>query len=364
MIRLTGLGRKIALRMSLVTLAVLGISALGAFGLYSWVFQNFPGAVAAPSAWTPQRIDYVAFAGFGVLALAVAVVAGIQLARRIVIPLTSLAEAASRIADGDLSARAVAGDRSLGETADLVDDFNVMAARLEVLAEGMATWNASIAHELRTPVTILQGRLQGVADGVFEMDAALVASLLKQVGGLALLVEDLRVVSLADSGRLQLQKEMVDLAVVIGDLRPMVEPGLILAGMTVEWSLSPVKVHCDPARIRQSVLALVENARRHAVPGPLRIVVGADAGGAMVRVEDSGPGLSPGFAAVAFAPFRQAADSVEGSGLGLSVVRVVAEAHGGTASHRPCSQGGSIFEIALPSDRAFQAGFRPSKQQA
>lgn len=350
MIRLTGLGGKIALRMSLVTLAVLGISALGAFGLYSWVFQNFPGAVAAPDAWAPQAVDYIAFAAFGLVALAFTAVAGVQLARRIVIPLASLAEAARRVADGDLSARAVAGDRSLGETADLVDDFNAMAARLEVLAEGMATWNASIAHELRTPVTILQGRLQGVADGVFAMDEAMVASLLKQVGGLALLVEDLRVVSLADSGRLQLQRETVDLAAVVGDLRPMAEPGLILAGMTLDWALSPVRVRCDPARVRQAVLALVENARRHAVPGTLRIAVQARAGQAAVSVEDAGPGLSPAFAAVAFAPFRRASEATEGSGLGLSVVRVVAEAHGGTAGYRQGISGGSLFEILLPKD--------------
>lgn len=353
---LTGLGRKIALRMSLLTLTVLVISALGAFGLYSWVFQNVPGAVAAPDAWAPQSVDYVAFAVFGALALAFAVVAGVQLARRIVIPLASLAQAARRVADGDLSARAVAGDRSLGETADLVDDFNAMAARLEMLAEGMATWNASIAHELRTPVTILQGRLQGVADGVFAMDEALVASLLKQVGGLALLVEDLRVVSLADSGRLQLQKETVDLAVVIGDLRPLVGPGLVQAEMTVEWALSSVHVRCDPARVRQAALALVENARRHADPGRLRIAVESRSGVAVVSVEDAGPGLSPSFAAVAFAPFRRASEDTEGSGLGLSVVRVIAETHGGTARHRLGASGGSLFEIILPGE----AGFRSS----
>lgn len=351
MIRLTGLGRKIALRMSLVTLAVLGVSALGAFGLYSWVFQNFPGAVPAPDAWAPQPLDYVAFVAFGLLCLGFAAVAGVQLARRIVIPLTSLAETARRISDGDLSARAAAGDRSLGETADLVDDFNAMAARLEVLAEGMVVWNASIAHELRTPVTILQGRLQGAADGVFTLDGALVASLLKQVKGLALLVEDLRVVSLADSGRLQLQSETADLSDIVNDLRPVIEPGLVQAGLRPEWRLSPVFADCDPVRIGQAVLALLENARRHAQPGLLRVSVRHSGEAAAVSVEDTGPGLSPAFAAVAFAPFRRDSDKTEGSGLGLSVVRVVAEAHGGTALYRRGDLGGSIFEIIIPAAR-------------
>lgn len=346
--RFDGLGWKIAVRMAGATLAVLAATTLGAFGLYSWVFQNVPGVVASPDDWAPETLDYLAFAAFGALALTFAAAAGVQLARRIVIPLASLAQAARRITAGDLSARASAGDRSPGETADLVADFNAMAERLETLAEGMRTWNASIAHELRTPVTILQGRLQGVSDGVFVMDEALTASLLKQVGGLALLVEDLRVVSLADSGRLQLQKTPANLAAVIADLRPMVEPRLAEAGMSTEWRLAPVVLNCDPVRIRQAVLALVENACRHAVPGPLWITVETRDDEAVVRVEDSGPGLTSDFAVAAFAPFRRGSDQGGGSGLGLSVVRVIAEAHGGSALYRAGDLGGAAFEILLP----------------
>lgn len=350
---LTGLGRKIALRMSLVTLAVLAISALGTFALYSWVFENFPEAVASPSAWKPQPIDYAAFAASGVIALLVAVVAGGQLARRIVIPLTSLAETARRIAEGDLSARAAAGDRSLGETADLVDDFNAMAGRLESLAESMTLWNASIAHELRTPVTILRGRLQGAADGVFAMEPAMIASLLKQVEGLGRLIEDLRVVSLADGGRLPLQPQRIDLAEVIGDLRGAVEPGLIEQGFEVEWRLAPAEAVGDPMRLQQAALALIENARRHAAPGDLVrgvLVIATDAheDGVRLGVEDSGPGLSEAFEPFAFDPFRRASGDGEGSGLGLAVVRVIAETHGGRAAYRTGARGGSVFEIILP----------------
>lgn len=345
---LTGLGRKIALRMSLVTLAVLAISALGTFALYSWVFENFPEAVASPSAWKPQPIDYAAFAASGVIALLVAVVAGGQLARRIVIPLTSLAETARRIAEGDLSARAAAGDRSLGETADLVDDFNAMAGRLESLAESMTLWNASIAHELRTPVTILRGRLQGAADGVFAMEPPMIASLLKQVEGLGRLIEDLRVVSLADGGRLPLQPQHIDLAEVIGDLRGAVEPGLIEQGFEVEWRLAPAEAVGDPMRLQQAALALIENARRHAGPGFLIIATDAREDGVRLSVEDAGPGLSEAFEPFAFDPFRRASGDGEGSGLGLAVVRVIAETHGGRAAYRAGARGGSVFEIILP----------------
>lgn len=347
--RRAGLGRKIAVRMALVTLSGLAISALCAFFLYSWVFQNHPDAVAPAHEWVPQTVDYLVIAASAAAAIGIAVIAGIQLARRIVLPLTSLAEAARNIADGDLSARAVVDDRSLGETAVLVDDFNLMAGRLEALAQGMVTWNAAIAHELRTPVTILKGRLQGVWDGVFEMDEATLTSLLKQVDGLARLVEDLRVVSLADSGHLRLKLEVVDLAQVIGELRDAVEPGLATAGFSTEWSLAPAVALCDPVRLRQATLALVENARVHATPGPLTIGTGVTADTLWIRVEDSGPGLAAGLETRIFNPFQRQAGATAGSGLGLAVVRVVAEAHEGVANYRPGASGGSTFELAIPS---------------
>lgn len=345
MIRGAGLGRKIAVRMALVTLCGFAIAALCAFFLYIWVFENHPNAVAPPGDWVPQTIDYLAIAASLGVAILIALVAGEQLARRIVLPLNALAEAARRIADDDLTARAVVDDRSLGEVAVLVDDFNRMAGRLEGLAKGMVDWNASIAHELRTPVTILKGRLQGVADGVFEADDRTLTSLLRQVDGLARLVEDLRIVSLADSGHLDLRLEFVDLAEVVGDLREAVEAGLIAAGFTVDWRLDPVLLACDPTRMRQAALALIENARAHATPGPLVIRTEAAAGLARFSVQDSGPGVPAGSEAAVFQPFHRARAQTPGSGLGLAVVRAVAEAHGGRAHLSPGAAGGSVFVI-------------------
>jgi two-component system sensor histidine kinase AdeS len=348
--RLTGLGRKIALRMSVVALVGIAISAVGSFVLYSWVFENYPDAVAPADAWIPQPIDYLAFAASGVIAIVIAVVVSVQLARRIVLPLTSLAESARRIAGGDLTARAIAGDRSLGETAELVDDFNAMAARLEALSTRMTTWNAAIAHELRTPVTILNGRLDGVADGLFVLDASLLAVLRNQVRGLARLIEDLRVVSLADSGHLDVQLELTDLAVVVGDLRALVDPMLTEGGFSPVWNLQPALFRCDATRIRQAVLALIENARRHATPGRLEICTAAEGAGATIAVADQGPGLDPGLSTEIFDPFRRGGEDRDGSGLGLAVVRVIAEAHGGSAHHRANATGGSTFEIVLDGD--------------
>ncbi len=118
-------------------------------------------------------------------------------------PLNSVAASLRRLADGDLDARTVAPDQSLGEAALLVDDFNSMANRLKRMAEEQAFWNAAIAHELRHAADHLARPPAGLAEGVFEPDTAQFYSLLTQVEGLTRLVEDLRVVGLGDSGYLR-----------------------------------------------------------------------------------------------------------------------------------------------------------------
>ncbi|HAC00941.1 ATP-binding protein [Brevundimonas naejangsanensis] len=346
--RPSGLGRKIALRMVIVAMCGFTLAAFSAFFIYNWVFENYPGSVAAPDDWIPHTSDYLVIVLAVIAALAVAVFAGMQLARGIVLPLHSLAQAARSIADGDLKARASVRDGAAIETTALVADFNHMAAQLEALSSDMVTWNAAIAHELRTPVTILKGRLQGVSDGVFEMDAATLSSLLRQIDGLARLVEDLRVVSLADSGRLGLQKELVDLAQVVGELKTVSEPALKASGFRLSWRLTSVMLMADPTRLRQAVLALVENARIHATPSDLAIEVFQSGDWAVIRVADSGPGVPPGAERLVFQAFQRKTAATEGSGLGLAVVRAIAQAHDGQAEVAHAETGGAVFSIKLP----------------
>ncbi len=342
------LGRRIAVRTALVILGVLGLSAAGAFALYGWVFENYPDAVASPQAWRPQSVDYVALASAAVVALIGATVAGLQLARRLVMPLTSLSGAARAIADGDLSARAMAGDRSFSETADLVDDFNLMAVRLETLAADMTTWNASIAHELRTPVTIVKGRLQAAADGVLPLDREMILTLLKPVDALGRLIEDLRVVSLADSGRLQLRLTPQDLAQRLDDVRALIGAEAEAEGYPITWTTPATMVVCDGDRIQQAVLALLDNVRRHADPGPVSVSLTADERFAVIAVEDSGPGLPDAMTRSVFTAFKHGSGENGGTGLGLAAVRAIAEAHGGSARYLTGARLGSRIEIRIP----------------
>lgn len=301
----------------------------------------------------PTGTDLLLYAIIAFIALVVAGVGAIKLASRILFPINSLAESARRIADGDLSARALPGDKSLGETAHLVTDFNTMAERLQVMASNMATWNAVIAHELRTPLTVLRGGLQGIADGIFVPDEQRIKGLLLQAEALTRLVEDLRVVTLANNNRLGLKVERLAISTEIRAVVESIGPSLAEAGFTVRLTVFDIAIDADGMRVRQALLALLENARRYANRGQIEISTLICGNQLLIRVEDEGPGLTPEFAQRAFEPFTRPeaarSRSSGGSGLGLSVVRAIAEAHGGTAAYRRSTTlGGSAFELFLP----------------
>lgn len=348
-----GLGRQVALSMGLG--AVIGVLAsyLGIYLLYLTAFNFFPSLMPQDCEGTPlpTATELIVLAAIALLVLLIVVTMALRLAGRIIAPLDSVAGAARRIAKGDLGARAEADDELPGEAALLVSDFNSMAARLEATAKDIVIWNAQIAHELRTPLTILRGRLIGLIDGVFAPDEMLFRRLLGQVDGLSRLVEDLRVVSLVDSGQLRLERRKVDVAREVADLAGLVEPGLVQAGFTLVTSMNAGHAFLDMTRIRQALLALVDNAQRHAEPCELRIEVVIQESEVGIRVVDRGPGLPEQFEKDAFKLFARGTQSGEnikpGSGLGLSVVHAIAKAHGGSAKYG--AGGGSYwFTITLP----------------
>lgn len=347
----SGLSRQILVSMATVSVIVAMLVFWGSYAAVAVVYTYFPSMVSEDS-WLPSGGDYMALAILVVAALAIACLVALKLAGRLLVPLNSLAESARKIAAGDLSARAVPGDHSLGETATLVSDFNDMAQKLQVMTANMTDWNAAVAHELRTPLTILRGRLQGILDGVFPADEKTLRNLLLQIDGLSRLADDLRLVSLAEGGRMELQIEPVPLAAQIRIVADLAGPGLSEGGFTLQLQLADLIVPVDAVRTRQALLALLDNARRYANPGPIEIVLEQRGKYAVIRVEDHGPGLAAEFAKQAFAPFSRADNSRSrssgGSGLGLSVVDAIAKAHGGKASYHNSSVGGAVFEMSFP----------------
>ncbi|OLP43008.1 ATP-binding protein [Rhizobium oryziradicis] len=344
-----GLSRQILLAMSAVTVIAGLLVFFGTYLAFSIIFYFSPWNEDENGLLTGT--DFLVLSGLIFLALIMAAIASVRLARRILEPLESLAQSARRIKDGDLSARATPGDHSLGETAHLVADFNAMAQRLQDMAADVTLWNAMIAHELRTPLTILKGRLQGIIDGVFEPDECSLQSLILQVDSLARLVEDLRTVTLADSGHLDLHIEPIRLQDEIQNLTHVMEPELNAAGFQLTLDLDDIVVRADALRIRQALLALITNARRYAVRGTIEITLSEENQLAIICVSDEGPGLPSDLEPWAFEPFKRGAHAgfseASGNGLGLSVVRAIVEAHGGTIKYRRSSKGGATFEISL-----------------
>ncbi|RIV82343.1 sensor histidine kinase [Aurantiacibacter xanthus] len=350
---LKGLGRHVALSMGLGAFMGVLSSYLGIYLLYLAAYSFYPNLLPKEDngILLPTTPELLVLALVAALVLLVTITMALRLAGRIVAPLASVAQAARRISEGDLTARAQADDDLPGEAALLVSDFNSMADRLEEIAHDVITWNAQIAHELRTPLTILRGRLLGMIDGVFSPDDAQLHRLLKQVEGLSRLVEDLRIVSLLDSGEMRLERIEVDLAREIAEFGELVEPGLVEAGFSLTISPAPGKAVLDMTRIRQALLALVDNAQRHANPCDLCVEASMHADTVEIRVVDQGPGLPDDFARDAFKLFAQGKQteggSRAGSGLGLSVVQAIAKAHGGSAFYGVDGQA-CFFALSVP----------------
>ncbi|RIH81794.1 Signal transduction histidine-protein kinase BaeS [Meiothermus luteus] len=282
------------------------------------------------------------------------VLVALVFARRMAQPIEAISEAAGRLAQGDLSARAPV-PRGEDEVARLARNFNHMAASLERLEAERKAMIADIAHELRTPLTVMQGRLEAIQDGVMPLEMAEVDRLHHQTQLLSRLVEDLRTLSLADAGRLNLVLRELDLAEHVRRLAHTFQAALEAKRIELELRLpaQPILVQADADRLAQVVTNLMTNALAH-TPAGGRIVleVAAQAAHAVLRIRDSGPGIPEEALGRVFDRFYRAeasrSRSTGGSGLGLAIVKALVELHGGWVGARNHPEGGALFELCLP----------------
>ena len=181
-------------------------------------------------------------------------------------PLRSLSKAARQVAEGDLSARVgirkgkVQLALQRGEVNRLLYDFNAMATSLERLETERLATTAAVAHELRTPIAVLRAHLAALRDGVFELDKDELPLLIQQTDLLTRLVDDLRYLSLADAGKLELMLAPCDLSALVREVVASFEAHAAAQEVRLENVLESVKIVGDAARLRQVVSNLLDNA--------------------------------------------------------------------------------------------------------
>ncbi len=301
---------------------------------------------------------YVSVLVCGLLSALICSVIGIYLARKIARPLEQLTLAAEGLKSGDFSVRIAEPHTSTAEVKSLIESFNALATSLETMEERLQFNNMAVAHELRTPLTILRGSMQGMVDGIFPMDAKTVASLLLQVEGLSRLVEDLRTLSLAIGQKLVMDRERFDLAELVETVFDAAKPMLEASKLVVVKDMKPIEAFADGQRIRQAILALLENACRYAAGGGmLRCQTERTMDGFVaIRILDDGPGFPEDMCEADVDPFWRGDTSrsraTGGTGLGLSVVRAIAVAHGGKLELGNRPGGGAVVSVLLPHEPA------------
>ncbi len=270
--------------------------------------------------------------------------------RRAGLPLAELMDAVGHVAAGDYAVRV--DPRGPGGIRRLVAAFNEMVERLATADERRRRLLADVTHELRTPLTVVQGQLEGAIDGVYPRDEEHLRAILDETRHMARIIEDLRTLSLAESGALSLTREAVAIGEIVDDAVEAYRGQADAAGVTlaaaVEQRLPLVDV--DTTRVRQVLENLLSNALRYTPRGG-RIDVTAvhdRADAVAVSVSDTGRGIPPADLGRVFDRFQRAADS-QGTGLGLSIARDLVRAHGGEIAVESDGEGrGATFRFTLP----------------
>jgi signal transduction histidine kinase len=282
--------------------------------------------------------------------IALATASGALLARRLARPLHQLARAARRLGKGARNTRAEA-IRGPREVRDLAAAFDSMAADLQRQDQLRRGLTATVAHELRTPLSILQAQTVALSEGVIDWTPEVAGSFAEEVGRLSRMVEDLGTLAAAEAASLNLTREPLRLDHVAIDTVERLRHRLDQRDITLRLDLSPTVIVGDVDRIEQIVTNLLSNAARYTqTGGTVRLSVASGAGRATLTVSDSGPGIPEAERARVFERFARGSNAagVPGTGIGLAVVNELVAAHGGTVALDGSPEGGSRFTVNLP----------------
>jgi signal transduction histidine kinase len=257
-------------------------------------------------------------------------------------------DAAARVAEGDYSARATV--QGPPDVRDLARAFNRMAERLETNEEQRRNLLADVAHELRTPLSVIRGRVEGMADGLYEPGGDDLALIGAETTVMARLLDDLQLLSNAEAGALRLHRERLEPSELVETAEAAHRAEAAERGVRLLAEQPPnlPELDVDRVRIGEVLTNLVSNALRHTPSGgTVTIAADRDEGGVAFRVTDTGEGIAPDELAHVFDRFARSPES-RGSGLGLAIAKSLVQAHGGTISAESEPGRGTTIRFVLP----------------
>ena len=285
-------------------------------------------------------------------AVAVSLLLGILLSRTLSRPIRELTTATRAIADGDLTQQVPV--RSRDELGELAGSFNRMTTRLARSLRLRRQMTADIAHELRTPLSLILGHAEAVHDGVLPASSENFEIIRDEAARLEQLVEDLRTLSLADAGELSFTPQAVAPETLLREVASMYQYRAQQQGIALEQRVEPglPPVAMDPGRMTQVLTNVLDNALRYAPPGGRILLAAARVDGAVeLSIRDNGPGVEPDDLARIFDRFYRTDPSRQrdaGSGLGLAIAKSIVELHGGQIRASSAPGEGLTISILLP----------------
>jgi signal transduction histidine kinase len=310
------------------------------------------GASVAPFLRLSASINRSLLLG-GSLAIGIALLLTSVLSRRMMSPIGVLAGAARRLGRGDLSQRVhLQGE---DEIASLAQAFNSMASDLEYAEQLRRNMVADVAHELRTPLSNIQGYLEAIRDGMIEPDGTAIGSLNEETALLSRLINELQELSLAEAGELKLVFQAENIADLIRQAvkswQPQLATGEISLSLEVPDDLPPVNI--DWQRVNEVLHNILKNAVAHTRKGgTIKIAASQKGKWVEVSVSDTGEGIPAEDLPHIFERFyrvdKSRARATGGSGLGLTIAKRLIEAHGGTIVVQSKLGEGSRFLFTLP----------------
>jgi two-component system, OmpR family, sensor histidine kinase BaeS len=296
------------------------------------------------------RRQHLAFGAIGLGMLAAAMLLGAGLSQWLSGRIRKLAAATASLTHGDYEVRLQPEGHD--ELARLASDFNQLAETLAAARRSRRQWIADIAHELRTPLSILRGEIEALQDGVRPLGRDAVNSLASEAQRLARLVEDLHTLSLSDLGALSYHKEPVDLAEIVEEVLQAQRSLFEDKHLTLQYKGEPAMLLGDAGRLAQVFANLLQNSSRYTdAPGKIAVSVKRNNGDIEVLWEDSSPGVpAEDLGRLGERLFRVEGSRSRdngGSGLGLAIVRAIVQAHGGSVAASASPLGGLRIRLGF-----------------